>query len=75
MFSSYRCKIIPHLSKVGISGEGDSMVNEVLSKLDVVSQLIDVDIDEIRSNIVVAWDVVRELPSSSCLSNDSERTP
>ncbi len=43
------------------------------SKLDVVSQLREVD--DILSKIVVACDVVRELSSSSCRSNDSERIP
>ena len=68
---------LPYCSAVGIAEDGasDSRAKELFSKLDVVSQLIDVETDDTRSNIVVASDVVRESPSSSCLSNDSERTP
>ena len=48
-------------------------MTEFPSKLDEVSKLSVVE--AIRSNIVVACEVVRELSSSNCRSNDSDKIP
>jgi hypothetical protein len=62
---------VHHCRTVGV----DEMleITELASKLDVVSQLSEVDAS--LSSIVVACEVVRELSSSNCRSNDSDRIP